>query len=112
MSGRTRAKEQVVDGQAGNRVVVGGKCEVADHRTGSLKTGGSGLRVSVIEPLGDRQDVTLTTSTGFTLVARIDGASELRDGDDAGFGVDLSRVHLFDRHGARLEPSELVEARP
>jgi ABC-type sugar transport system ATPase subunit len=70
------------------------------------------LRVSVIEPLGDRQDVTLTTSTGFTLVARIDGAMELREGAEAGFSVDLSRVHLFDRLGARLETPELVEAKP
>ena len=70
------------------------------------------LRVCVIEPLGDRQDVTLTTPTGFTLVARIDGATELREGEEAGFSVDASRVHLFDRLGTRLETPELVEARP
>jgi ABC-type sugar transport system ATPase subunit len=70
------------------------------------------LRVSVLEPLGDRQDVTLTTPTGATIVARIDGATELREGDEVGFNVDLPRVHLFDRLGARMEIPELVEARP
>jgi multiple sugar transport system ATP-binding protein len=100
----------------GLRLALPGRADVAEAILGirpeHLSCRGSGLRVSVIEPLGDRQDVTLTTSTGFTLVARIDGATELREGDEAGFNVDLSRVHLFDRHGARLETPELVEARP
>ena len=70
------------------------------------------LRVSVLEPLGDRQDVTLTTPSGFTLVARIDSGADLREGEEAAFTVDASRIHLFDRLGARLETPELVEARP
>jgi len=68
--------------------------------------------VSVLEPLGDRQDVTLTTPSGFTLVARIDSGTDLREGEEAAFTVDASRIHLFDRLGARLETPELVEARP
>jgi multiple sugar transport system ATP-binding protein len=68
------------------------------------------LRVSVIEPLGDRQDVTLATPDGTSIVARIDSRAELREGEESPFYVDLSRLHLFDeRTGARLESaSELV----
>jgi len=68
------------------------------------------LRVSVVEPLGDRQDVTLTTADGTSLVARIDARAELREGEEVAFYADLSRIHLFDeRSGARLESApELV----
>jgi multiple sugar transport system ATP-binding protein len=68
------------------------------------------LRVSVLEPLGDRQDVTLTTPDGTSLVARIDSRAELREGEESPFYVDLSRLHLFDeRTGARMESApELV----
>jgi multiple sugar transport system ATP-binding protein len=62
------------------------------------------LRVSVVEPLGDRQDVTLTTPDGTSMVARIDARAELREGEPAAFYADLSRVHLFDEQtGLRLE---------
>jgi len=68
------------------------------------------LRVSVVEPLGDRQDVTLTTADGTSLVARIDSRAELREGEESTFYADLSRIHLFDdRSGARIESApELV----
>jgi multiple sugar transport system ATP-binding protein len=68
------------------------------------------LRVSVVEPLGDRQDVTLSTPTGATLVARVDGRAPMREGEDAAFLADPSRIQLFDRHGTRLNIPELVEA--
>lgn len=70
------------------------------------------LSVSVVEPLGDRQDVTLTTPTGSSLVARLDGRAELREGEETTLFADPARVHLFDRAGARLETPELAEARP
>jgi multiple sugar transport system ATP-binding protein len=106
----------VFDGE-GVRVALPGRPDEAEVVLGIRPEhlsprGALPLRVSVIEPLGDRQDVTLTTPTGFSLVARIDGAMELREGDEAGFSVDPSRVHVFDRHGARLETPELAEARP
>jgi multiple sugar transport system ATP-binding protein len=46
----------------------------------------------------------LTTPDGTSMVARIDSRVELREGDEAAFYADLSRVHLFDdRTGGRLE---------
>jgi multiple sugar transport system ATP-binding protein len=64
------------------------------------------LRVSVIEPLGDRQDVTLATSTGASIVARIDARAKLLEGENAVLYADLSRLQLFDPAGLRLETPE------
>jgi multiple sugar transport system ATP-binding protein len=70
------------------------------------------LRVSVVEPLGDRQDVTLTTPTGETVVARIDARTGLREGEDVLLYADLARLHLFDPSGGRRDrlaaPRELA----
>jgi multiple sugar transport system ATP-binding protein len=108
----------VVDGRfegEGLRIALPGRPDLDEAVLGirpeHLTPGGSlTLRVSVVELLGDRQDVTLTTPTGATLVARVDGRAAMREGADAAFSADPSRIHLFDRHGTRLETPELVEA--
>ncbi len=61
------------------------------------------LKVSVVEQLGDRQDVFLTTPTQQSLVGRLDARTVVREGEDAVFYADLSHAHLFDdRSGATL----------
>src|SRR6185436_13916801 len=76
--------------------LLGLRPEHLSHRPPAGAHEGLALSVSVVEPLGDRQDVTLTTSTGETIVARIDARAELREGEETTLYADLSRIHLFD----------------
>jgi multiple sugar transport system ATP-binding protein len=58
------------------------------------------VRVGLVEPLGDRKDVYMTTESGKNLVGRVDGRAAVREGDQITVFIDLRRVHLF-------EPGEL-----
>jgi multiple sugar transport system ATP-binding protein len=62
------------------------------------------LKVSVVELLGDRQDVYLTTPTQESLVGRLDARSTVREGDETVLYADLAHAHLFEGRngGARL----------
>lgn len=62
------------------------------------------LRVSVVELLGDRQDVYLTTPTLESLVGRLDAHAAVREGEEAVLYADLSQAHLFESRngGCRL----------
>jgi len=62
------------------------------------------LRVSIVELLGDRQDVYLTTPTQEPLVGRLDARATVREGEDTVLYADLSQAHLFDGRngGCRL----------
>jgi multiple sugar transport system ATP-binding protein len=62
------------------------------------------LKVSVVELLGDRQDVYLTTPTQQALIGRLEAHSGVREGDDTVLYADLSHAHLFEEKngGARL----------
>ncbi len=53
------------------------------------------LRVSVVEPLGDRVDAALTTSTHVPLVGRLDARAALREGEERELWLDTRRLHLF-----------------
>ena len=53
-------------------------------------------KVLLVEPLGDRKDVTMTTESGRSLVGRVDGRVMVREGDQVEVHVDLRRVHLFE----------------
>jgi len=62
------------------------------------------LRVSVIEPLGDRQHVYLTTPSNDSVIGRFDAQAVLHEGEETSVFVDVSRAHLFDgRSGARMD---------
>ncbi len=53
------------------------------------------LQTSVVEPLGERIDVSCTSSTGGHLVARIEARDDFPVGDRVTFHLDMSHVHLF-----------------
>jgi multiple sugar transport system ATP-binding protein len=53
-------------------------------------------RVSLVEPLGDRQEVHMTTGSGQRLVARVEPHAAVREGQELAMYVDVSRVHLFE----------------
>jgi multiple sugar transport system ATP-binding protein len=67
----------------------------AEHRFG----GGDNVldvTVNVVEPLGDRMDLHVSTRAHDRLVARVEASRELREGLRMPMYVDLDRVHLFE----------------
>jgi multiple sugar transport system ATP-binding protein len=59
-----------------------------------------GVRINLVEPLGDRKDVYMTTLAQKNLVGRVDGRVSVFEGQELSMFVDMDRVHLF-------EPGEL-----
>ena len=54
------------------------------------------VRVALVEPLGDRKDVYLTTSSETSLVGRVDGRAAMQEGEEMNVYIDMQRVHVFD----------------
>jgi multiple sugar transport system ATP-binding protein len=53
------------------------------------------VRVEVIEPLGDKIDVYVSSATHPHIVCRIDAHSKLAEGQERTFYLDIHRAHLF-----------------
>lgn len=53
------------------------------------------VRVSVVEPLGDRMDVYVATRTHDKIVCRVDAHTRLREGQELPLFVDVESVHVF-----------------
>ena len=52
-------------------------------------------KVSVVEPLGDRMDVHISTPRHSHMTCRIDARTPVREGETATFRVEMERVHFF-----------------
>ena len=59
-----------------------------------------GVRITLVEPLGDRKDIYMTTAARKNMVGRVDGRVSVFEGQELSMFIDLNRVHLF-------EPGEL-----
>lgn len=59
-----------------------------------------GVRITLVEPLGDRKDIYMTTAARKNLVGRVDGRVSVFEGQELTMFIDMNRVHLF-------EPGEL-----
>ncbi|MFH1420254.1 MAG: sn-glycerol-3-phosphate ABC transporter ATP-binding protein UgpC [Planctomycetota bacterium] len=55
-----------------------------------------GVKIALIEPLGDRKDVYMATSSGGNLVGRVDARVPVFEGQELEMRLDMSRVHLFE----------------
>jgi multiple sugar transport system ATP-binding protein len=53
------------------------------------------VQVSVVEPLGDRQDVYIGTPRHEHMICRIDARTPVDEGASAVIGVDMERAHFF-----------------
>ncbi len=58
------------------------------------------VKVSVVEPLGDKMDVYMQTQTHDRIVCRVDAHSRIEEGMNMTMHLNMGRVHLF-------EPGEL-----
>ena len=59
-----------------------------------------GVRIDLVELLGDRKDVYMTVGSSGSLVGRLDARAPVREGEEMEMFVDMSRAHVF-------EPGEL-----
>jgi len=98
---------QELDELAGGEVVLGVRPEaLADRASARFTTSDNQLpmRVTLVQPLGDKMDVYLTTQQNSRSIAHVDAHAELRVGDVVPIYVDLRRVHFFrsDERGERI----------
>jgi multiple sugar transport system ATP-binding protein len=83
---------------AGRAMVLGVRPE---HFSDRPSEGAAALRVrvSVVEPLGDRKDVVMTAGADVPLVGRMDAHAGVAEGEEREIYVDLRRAHLFEPEG-------------
>jgi len=54
------------------------------------------VKVSVVEPLGDKMDVYMSTTAHEHLICRADSHSQIQEGQELPMYLDVSRVHIFE----------------
>ena len=92
------ASEQLAP-RAGKEVVMGVRPEaMADQASARFATGDNKLqmRVTLIQPLGDKMDVYLATKRHPHSIAHVDAHAGINVGETLSVFVDTSRVHFFD----------------
>ncbi|HEY6079123.1 MAG TPA: sn-glycerol-3-phosphate ABC transporter ATP-binding protein UgpC [Polyangiaceae bacterium] len=83
----------------GKEVVLGVRPEsIADPSHARFKTDGTALpmRVTLVQPLGDKMDVYLATDAHKKVVAHVDAFAGVKAGDTLNMHFDMSRVHFFE----------------
>jgi multiple sugar transport system ATP-binding protein len=93
-----RAKE-ALSGRVGSEVVLGVRPQALSVEPGApfaQPDAALTMRVNVVEPLGDKMDVYLSTANHPHVIAHVDAQEGLVPGQDCNVFVDLSRVHFFD----------------
>jgi len=55
-----------------------------------------GVAVDVVEPLGERMDVFVSTKRHGHIVCRVDARLPVKEGEHATFAVDTERIHFFE----------------
>jgi multiple sugar transport system ATP-binding protein len=99
----------------GKEVVMGVRPEsLADQRHARFKTDGNALqmRVTLVQPLGDKMDVYLATDQHPKAIAQVDAHTPVKAGDTLHVCFDMNRVHFFEpgevgvklAHNERLSP--------
>ena len=88
-----------LSGQADQPIVLGVRPEaISDEPTGRFAGPDNAVSftVNVVEPLGDKMDLYLSTADEPQIVARIDAHRGFEPGAEQRFYLDTSRLHLFD----------------
>jgi multiple sugar transport system ATP-binding protein len=103
----------VLSGRAGTKVVMGARPQaISDRPIGDGKGGGNvlGMKVGVIEPLGDKMDIHLSTASHPRIIAHIDAHTGIRAGEEKQIHFDLNRVHFFEEGelGAKLASAPMA----
>jgi ABC-type sugar transport system ATPase subunit len=71
---------------------------------GAARPGSLDAQVALVQPLGDRLNVYLSTPKHDNLIAQVSGDSRVRAGDAISVTLDMNRAHFFaaDEEGAAL----------
>jgi multiple sugar transport system ATP-binding protein len=106
------AREQLRP-HAGRELVMGVRPEsLADRSHARFETNGNALRmrVTLVQPLGDKMDVCLATDAHPKSIAHVDAFAGVRAGDTLDIHFDMNRAHFFDpgEVGPRLAYNEQV----
>jgi multiple sugar transport system ATP-binding protein len=106
------AKEQLGP-HVGKDVVMGVRPElIADASQARFKTEGNALpmRVTLVQPLGDKMDVYVATAKHPKAVAHLDAFAGAQVGDTLDMFFDMSRVHFFEpgEIGAKLAHNQTL----
>ncbi|MFO0839186.1 MAG: ATP-binding cassette domain-containing protein [Phycisphaerae bacterium] len=93
------AQQQALAGYADKLVTLGVRPDAlslgGDANGATLKA-----QVGVVEPLGDRMDVIVSTALHRHIVCRVDGRTRVRESENIAVHLDMSRVHFFEPAGA------------
>jgi multiple sugar transport system ATP-binding protein len=54
------------------------------------------VKVHLVEPLGDRKDIYMTTQSQKNLVGRVDARVPVKEGQEVAVSIDMDRAHLFE----------------
>jgi len=99
---RIRLTEQQADklgGQMGERVVLGVRPEAMALAPEGRFAGTDNalpVRVSVVEPLGEKMDLYAATANHDHIVARVDARRDIGANSELGLYLDLEKVHVFE----------------
>jgi multiple sugar transport system ATP-binding protein len=94
--------KSAMDAKVGTKVVMGVRPQaVSDRPIGAagLVDNVLSMKVGVIEPLGDKMDVYLSTSQHPRVVAHIDAHRGLTPNETRPMYIDLNRLHFFETGG-------------
>jgi multiple sugar transport system ATP-binding protein len=98
----------------GAELVLGVRPEsMSDAAAGRFQAGAAlDMKVTLVQPLGHRLDVSLSTSAHPHSIAQIDPHATLRVGETVPIQIDMARVHFFDpsEAGERLAKNDTLSA--
>jgi multiple sugar transport system ATP-binding protein len=80
----------------GTKVVLGVRPQAISHKPTGACVAPLEMKVDLVEPLGDKMDVVLSTPNHPHIVAHADTDREIRPGQVRKMYVDLARVHFFE----------------
>ena len=85
-------------GIEGRPTVMGVRPEsLSDRNDGPFAGADNSIRVkvSVVEPLGDKMDVYVSTDAHEHIICRVDSHSRIGEGQDLSLYLDMERVHVM-----------------
>jgi multiple sugar transport system ATP-binding protein len=107
--------KDAVAGRIGSKVVLGVRPQAISDRpvgTGDGTENVLEMKVGVVEPLGDKMDIHLSTSRHQRVIAHIDAHPGIVAGQDRRIFFDLNRLHFFEEGelGAKLASAPSIAA--
>ncbi len=94
-----QAQAKVLGGHVGREVIMGVRPEAlslhGDGRFGG-RDNTMGVRIAVVEPLGEKMDVIAATGKHEKIVARVDAERGVSVGQESRLYLDLEKVHFFE----------------